>query len=105
MSDDVLERVRMCVAEAGYDPAQVRRGSIDGRDECGVVYFPAGMPAEAAWRAREMVGMAQPERLSVGPMCRCCSVAIYGKADVVMLVGLQRCLAEEWLTLDCGIAR
>ena len=92
MSDDMLERVRRCVAEAGYDPAYVKpgrnrpgsiaitlsRSSGNGIVEC--------VPHEVAWRARSLAGETD----------RC--YACYRPEG-------EACVADRPLVLDCGVTR
>lgn len=87
---DVLERVRMCVAEAGYDPDLVGlRGEV--------IIFPPTLPVELAWRARELASQADDES---APACLRCSKAMYRSADRDAL--FDACIADRYLVLDCG---
>lgn len=51
--DEKLERVRMCLAEAGYDPSEVSL-----LDE-GRFIFPLEWPIYPVWKARALTGIAQ----------------------------------------------
>jgi hypothetical protein len=59
----VLERVRMCVAEAGYDPDLVIPTDLDG-----FVFEVIGdlLPFDVCWKARELSGVGAPK-------CRRCT--------------------------------
>jgi hypothetical protein len=91
MSDDVLERVRMCVAEAGYDPQFIvppphEWGSF------GVVLN--AIPHEVTWRAREISAVAKP-------ICKACSRL----ASDLQVPTAEGCRAVRRLELDCGVSR
>lgn len=83
--DDVtVERLWMCVAEAGYDPEHL----IPTRAEDGWFVFRADhIPERVAWRARELVGLGTP-------MCHACWDSP-GVKD-------WDCAATERLTETCG---
>lgn len=50
MNDETLERIRMCIAEAGYDPSLVRATPNGG------VAVPLSVPRFVAWRAGALAG-------------------------------------------------
>lgn len=90
---DVLERVRMCVAEAGYDPELVQ-----GHDGLlGWCYFPP-LPHDVAWRAKELTGSPTKR-----PGCLTCYLNFIdtppGSPE------RRGCLADRRLVLDCGRER
>lgn len=91
MSDDVLERVRMCVAEAGYDPMLVRKRERPGWSEP-MLTIPTTFPYEVLWRASELAGHAHP-------VCWAC-------AEPMIDRGVEfGCRAVRRLELDCGVSR
>lgn len=88
---DVLERVRACVAEAGYDP-----GYVTGHSE-GTLKIDRRLPSPVIWRARELADMGTP---------RCLACGIAGRR----MEGLPSpltvdCLATERFVEDCGADR
>lgn len=87
---DVLERVRMCVAEAGYDPKHV---NLSGKGEVQVVMHDfdgaLGVPTVVTWRAFGLV--------STDESLPCLSCYESGDCDP--------CLADRRLVLDCGRER
>ena len=95
MSDDVLERVRMCVAEAGYDSDAVRRPpGVDWTDPSQIEFITRlDLPDDVYWRARELSGVS-------GPMCRRCCVE-----PAEQYLTHPRCHSAVRFTEDCGIAR
>jgi len=91
MSDDVLERIRMCLAEAGHNPNHVRPARPG---EWANYYYQLSVPREVAWRARETAG-------AIGPICHSCYVHMVRQRRVIE--GL--CLADRRLVEDCGVSR
>lgn len=55
-----VELVRMCVAEAGYDPGLVQPHPSPAT---GFTFVIVGgrVPADVCWRARELVGIGKPK--------------------------------------------
>ncbi len=95
MSDDTLERLRMCVAEAGYDPAQVQEvAEFEGH----LMIAFGTLPHAVTWRAREIMRTAPPA-------CEACTVPIALLPYAVKLERLAACRADRYLTLDCGVSR
>lgn len=89
-----LERARMCVAEAGYNPLEVSLTEcpVDGL----VLVYPVDMPVEVPWRAGETIEM-EPV------LCLECF------REQFVLLGAEyppmRCVAVGRFVPDCGIAR
>lgn len=87
-----IERVRMAVAEIGYDPALV----IDPESDGGAFRYPTSFPDEVMWRAREVALIGKP-------MCAECSRA---SSDFAAAHGRHPdpwlCLATRRFTQDCG---
>lgn len=86
MSDDVLEKVRMCVAEAGHDPSQVGRSEFI---RSGIKF--GDTPVETQWRAMALAGFF------FGPICLQCWMTEG--------VTVDDCAATTPLVGDCGVAR
>jgi hypothetical protein len=89
----VVERVRMCIAEAGYDPKLVRQ-IVDQKWllEEGFVFLidERVIPIEVGWRAKEISGVGEPK-------CFRC-------ADDDRIAGyiVRECAAVRRLEHDCG---
>ena len=84
-----VELVRMCVAEAGYDPALIV--PYDGpHTGFAFVCVNDAIPAEVCWRARELVGVRDPK-------CLQCT-----KRDTWDRDHARPCRATARLELDCG---
>ena len=86
--DVLIEMVRMCVAEAGYDPALIEPydGPLSG------FFFVAIddiIPSEVCWRARELVGLGEPK-------CLRCTLRDRWRGVII------HCRATARLELDCG---
>jgi hypothetical protein len=86
--DRQVELIRMCVAEAGYDPALIEPydGPLSG------FFFVAiddVIPSEVCWRARELVGLGDPK-------CLRCTLRDRWQGVIV------HCRATARLQLDCG---
>lgn len=79
----LLERVKMCVAEAGYDPALV--WPCD--DDC-LASVPASWPDEVVWRALSLANDGSWDN-----QCLACFIA-----------RRTSCAAVPF-TLDCGVDR
>lgn len=95
---DVLERVRMCIAEAGYDPRHATLRS-DGSPQIAVdASGDFGAPELVAWRAVSMV-MAAP---GTAP-CYLCWKAVTGAGESPH--DDRRCLSRGTLVEDCGVSR
>lgn len=86
---DVVERVRMALAEIGYDPNLVR-GPRPG--EAGTVHYNRRIPIMVAWRARETALLAEPK----------CLACLTWQQEKQALVS---CLAERRFMEDCGVER
>ena len=88
----VLERVRMCLAEAGYDPMLVSEPTVPG----GAFKWSPPISAEVAWRAREVALIGRP-------LCFACRRA---RAKFARRHGHfpheRRCLAARRCVEDCG---
>ncbi len=83
-----VELVRMCVAEAGYDPAGIQPYPFPG-DGYTFVNLDALVPVEVCWRARELVGIGEPKCLTCTE--RDCLAEVHGV-----------CQAGNRFVLDCG---
>ena len=81
-----VEMVRMCVAEAGYDPSLIRASEVEGFSFTSDPSFPP----EVCWKARELVGIGEPKCFE------CTSLDRYAHAVV------RRCRSVQRLELDCG---
>ena len=90
---DVLERVRMCVAEAGYDPSGVTLSSNEGGRA--TIVAPNEIPTEVFWRARELATLGPPRCLE------CCIASMFLKGEA-FAASITACLADRRLVLDCG---
>ena len=55
-----IEMVRMCVAEAGYDPESIQPHEDPAS---GHTFYCIGsvVPPEVCWKARELVGIGEPK--------------------------------------------
>ncbi len=84
-----VELVRMCIAEAGYDPALIQ--PYDGPSP-GFTFVSVNnaIPTEVCWRARELVGAGDPKCL------RCTMRDLWDRGHV------RLCRATARLELDCG---
>lgn len=89
---DVLERVKMCIAEAGYDPALAQDGTFP--DGTSGVRMAVSIPDDVSWRAMEL------SRLNPRPICRTCSIDA-ANANVPA----TGCEAWRPLLVDCGVDR
>ncbi len=58
--DRQVELVRMCVAEAGYDPELIQPYP-DPASEYTFVSVDGLIPPRVCWRARELAGVGQPK--------------------------------------------
>lgn len=99
MSDgpDLLERMRMCVAEVGHDPSLVTRNP----NEPGTAQWWGGGDGRDFWRAMSLV------RHSVGrsQMCwECARLAMHLASDD-RKAALDACEATRPCTADCGASR
>lgn len=84
-----VELVRMCTAEAGYDPALIE--PYDGpRPGSTSVCANYAIPTDVCWRARELVGVGDPK-------CLRCTNRDRGH--------VRPCMATARLELDCGTPR
>lgn len=90
---DLLERVRMALAEAGYPNADVVLNA-DGR-----LTLPGYIPFEPSWRAVELAWSTTGGR---APCCLACSVVASETEDAAVF---RACLADRPLVRDCGVAR
>lgn len=88
MTAEVIERIRMCIAEAGGDPFGVR---LDASDSTGrsVVFDDRRVPGMIVWRAGELAGMG------LKPACWACW---NNRAT-------SDCRASQRLVRDCGADR
>lgn len=85
---EMVERIRMAVSDIGLDPSGIRADtSWDART----------IPAEAAWRAREVAKMADP-------WCRACFDSIADLDHHAAAASRQRCQATRPLLADCGVS-
>lgn len=88
-----VERVKMCVAEAGYDPSSITTVEDPYLIEQGFTFWVDMLiPPEVAWRAREVAGVKEPK-------CWECS------QDHKYTHIEYKCRAVRRLELDCGIER
>ncbi len=62
--DLLIEMVRMCIAEAGYDPNYIQ--PVDPASGFAFTDISGGIPAVVCWRARELVGIGGPSATSEG---------------------------------------
>lgn len=86
----VLEKVRMCVAEAGYDPE--RHVRLTGT----MVEIHRDVPDVVAWRARELVALKRA-------VCLQCFTSEEFPRQIKNVI--DACLADRRLVLDCGRTR
>ena len=86
---DLLERIRMALAEAGHGDARV---FLDDRNNLTVTRFSpeqtSVVPVADVWRAFSVAGFST--------ICRECFNALRSAHD---------CLADRPLVRDCGVAR
>jgi len=85
-----VERVKMCIAEVGYDPSLVHLDLRDDDDAIMTIRDNFTWPHKVSWRAREL-------SLVTKPICYVCSSAQLGR-------GLA-CEATTRLVEDCGTDR
>jgi hypothetical protein len=90
---DVVERLRMAVAEAGFDPSGIEDGGMVDDNERLVFDF-GGVPLPVKWRARELAELN-------GPVCWTCYKTDFARNGWF----LGRCLADRRLNEDCGASR
>jgi hypothetical protein len=89
MKDLQVELVRMCIAEAGYDPALIE--PYDGPNSgFTFVCVNNAIPSGVCWQARELVGIGDPKCL------RCTNRDRRDRGAV------RPCRATARLELDCG---
>jgi hypothetical protein len=91
---DYIERVKMCVAEAGYDTSSIYPIEDPELLAQGFVFWDlnSSLPIDVGWRAREISAIGIPK-------CFTCTIS-HRKA----LVDVE-CAAVRRLELDCGIDR
>lgn len=83
-----IEMVRMCIAEAGYDPNSIQ--PYDGsRPGFAFVCNNNAIPVDVCWRARELAGVGRPKCL------RCTMHDRFAEPD-------GGCEADRRLVPDCG---
>lgn len=92
-SPDLLERVRMCLAEVGVD--QMFAVEVD---EFGGIEFEWNCPDRVAWRAAEL-GRA-PDGLE--PICWVCSEDAWHLPAHAYRMRRHACLATRPCMEDCG---
>jgi hypothetical protein len=92
--EDLVERVRMCVAEAGYDNSSIYPVKEPELLEQGFVFWDinSSLPVDVGWRAREISGIGIPK-------CFACTVK-HRKAAIDV-----ECAAVRRLEFDCGVDR
>ena len=93
--DLLIEMVRMCIAEAGYDPGSIQQipsGDVRLREGFTFTCLDPRVPHEVCWKARELVGVGEPK-------CFRCTLA-----DCHPPRPTESCRASERLELDCGVA-
>lgn len=89
MKDLQVELVRMCIAEAGYDPSLIE--PYDGpSSDYTFVCVNDDIPSEVCWQARELVGVGDPK-------CLRCTMR-----DRRVGSSFRPCRATARLELDCG---
>jgi hypothetical protein len=89
MKDLQVELVRMCIAEAGYDPALIQ--PYDGQSPgFTFVCVNDAIPTDVCWQARELVGVGDPK-------CLRCTMR-----DGRLRSAVRPCRATARLELDCG---
>lgn len=105
MSDgpDLLERMRMCVADVGYRPGAIMDPTHEQRSR-GVdfVYDVDELPSRVAWMASSIADPAP----SGDHLCWACHPAHHGPVrDELWLEAQRRCLATLPCVEDCGVSR
>jgi hypothetical protein len=88
--DDIVERVRMCVAEAGYDPIWITPMPPEAQEQ-GFYFANEYMmiPHDVCWRAREIALVGEPK-------CFSCSTRH------LKMIKHKECRAVRRLELNCG---
>jgi|DEB19_MinimDraft_3_1074340.scaffolds.fasta_scaffold72997_4 hypothetical protein len=98
MSDgpDLIERVRMCLAEVGEDPEGIWRGPD------GTIFVAAHVSKRMAWKARCLVLWTEKRRTDG---CWACAHAASLKGTEACKAVRTTCRAYLPLTEDCGVSR
>lgn len=94
MTADVVERVRMAVAEAGYDPRLISAPLAQHNS-----FRASGtIPLRVRWRARETAAAGEPD-------CWACYQWADSHRSGVVMPPLDLCHADRRFMEDCGVER
>lgn len=93
---DVVERVRMALAEAGYPNARVRAKHKPFRS----TVMPRSIPFDVAWRA---LIIAEP--VGSAPGCLACYIAANERYAEIGALPNWKCGAPREGIEDCGVSR